>query len=62
MRFYQEALDNGWGGAGDAPPYVPIVVPWETLAALLVAVPLGAALLAALVTRSRGALARRAAH
>ncbi|MBE1598801.1 MULTISPECIES: hypothetical protein [Streptomyces] len=37
-------------------------VPWETLAALLVAVPLGAALLAALVTRSRGALARRAAH
>ena len=43
------------------PPHVPIVVPWETLAALLVAVPLGAALLAALVTRSRGALARRAA-
>ncbi|WP_030215031.1 ABC transporter permease [Streptomyces sp. NRRL WC-3626] len=62
MRFYQEALDNGWGGAGDAPPYVPIIVPWETLAALLVAVPLGAALLAALVTRSRGALARRAVH
>ncbi|MDX3453805.1 FtsX-like permease family protein [Streptomyces sp. ME02-8801-2C] len=61
-RFYQEALDNGWGGTGDAPPYVPIIVPWETLAALLVAVPLGAALLAALVTRSRGALARRAAH
>ncbi|AWE51450.1 FtsX-like permease family protein [Streptomyces nigra] len=62
MRSYQEALDQGWGGVGDAPPYVPIVVPWETLAALLVAVPLGAALLAALVTRSRGALARRAAH
>ncbi|MFC9314105.1 ABC transporter permease [Streptomyces nigra] len=62
MRSYQEALDQGWVGAGDAPPYVPIVVPWETLAALLVAVPLGAALLAALVTRSRGALARRAAH
>ncbi|MFE4051774.1 ABC transporter permease [Streptomyces sp. YIM B13518] len=62
MRSYQEALDQGWVGVGDAPPYVPIVVPWETLAALLVAVPLGAALLAALVTRSRGALARRAAH
>ncbi|MFE0919402.1 ABC transporter permease [Streptomyces nigra] len=62
MRSYQEALDQGWAGVGDAPPYVPIVVPWETLAALLVAVPLGAALLAALVTRSRGALSRRAAH
>ncbi|MFF5975082.1 FtsX-like permease family protein [Streptomyces sp. NPDC012769] len=61
LRFYQEALDNGWGG-NETPPYVPIVVPWETLGALLVAVPLGAALLAALVTRSRGALARRAAH
>ena len=45
----------------DSVPYVPIIVPWETLAALLVAVPLGAALLAALVTRSRGALARREA-
>ncbi|WP_216588118.1 FtsX-like permease family protein [Streptomyces brasiliscabiei] len=62
LRSYQEALDNGWSGTGDAPPYVPIIVPWETLAALLVVVPLGAALLAALVTRSRGALARRAAH
>ncbi|MFK4866014.1 ABC transporter permease [Streptomyces sp. CSMPJR101] len=62
MRSYQEALDQGWVGVGDAPPYVPIVVPWETLAALLVAVPLGAALLAALVTRSRGALSRRASH
>lgn len=59
-RFYQESLDQGWG-AMDSPPYVPIVVPWETLLALLVIVPLGAALLAALVTRSRGALARRAA-
>ncbi|WP_020122904.1 ABC transporter permease [Streptomyces canus] len=62
MRFYQEDLANGLVGAGDASPHVPIVVPWETLAALLVVVPLGAALLAALVTRSRGALARRAAH
>ncbi|WMX46138.1 ABC transporter permease [Streptomyces roseicoloratus] len=61
LAFYQRALDEGWGGIQE-PPSVPIVVPWETLAALLVAVPLGAALLAALVTRSRGALARRAAH
>ncbi|WP_079191601.1 ABC transporter permease [Streptomyces sp. CB00455] len=42
-------------------PYVPISVPWDTLGALLIAVPLGAGLLAALVTRSGGALARRAA-
>ncbi|QGV79563.1 ABC transporter permease [Streptomyces ficellus] len=56
--WYEQALDSG--GTMDA-PHVPIIIPWETLAALLVAVPLGAALLAALVTRSRGALARRAA-
>ncbi|WP_330438100.1 FtsX-like permease family protein [Streptomyces griseoaurantiacus] len=62
MRSYQEALDRGWTDAGDVAPHVPIVVPWETLAALLVAVPLGAALLAALLTRSGGALSRRAAH
>ncbi|MEV6330332.1 ABC transporter permease [Streptomyces sp. NPDC051909] len=61
VRFYEQTLAEGWGGP-DGPPVMPIVVPWETLAALLVAVPLGAALLAALVTRSRGALARRAAH
>ncbi|MFD7323068.1 FtsX-like permease family protein [Streptomyces sp. NPDC059875] len=60
LRFYQESLDEGWG-AMSSPPYVPIVVPWETLVGLLVVVPIGAALLAALVTRSRGALARRAA-
>jgi putative ABC transport system permease protein len=58
--WYEQALDEGWA-AMDSVPYVPIVVPWETLAALLVAVPVGAALLAALVTRSRGALARREA-
>ncbi|WP_329390790.1 FtsX-like permease family protein [Streptomyces sp. NBC_01351] len=45
----------------DEIPYVPIAVPWQTLGWLLVAVPLGAALLAALVTRSSGALARRTA-
>ncbi|MGX1504873.1 UNVERIFIED_CONTAM: putative ABC transport system permease protein [Streptomyces graminofaciens] len=60
LAWYERALDEGWG-VMDPAPYVPIVVPWETLGALLVAVPVGAALLAALVTRSRGALARREA-
>lgn len=60
MRWYQQALDEGWGGMNPV-PHVPIVVPWGTLAALLVAVPIGAAVLAAVVTRSRGALARREA-
>ncbi|MGW7362632.1 FtsX-like permease family protein [Streptomyces sp. NPDC054841] len=60
LKWYEEALDSGFGGV-DSPPNVPIILPWETLAALLIAVPLGAAVLAALVTRSRGALARRAA-
>ncbi|MFD4373609.1 FtsX-like permease family protein [Streptomyces sp. NPDC058486] len=60
LRFHEQSIAEGWGG-DLTPPYVPIVVPWETLAALLVAVPLGAALLAALVTRSKGAVARRAA-
>lgn len=60
LKFYQEALDRGWGGQGGA-PHIPIVIPWPTLAALLVAVPLGAALLAALVTRSRTSLSRREA-
>ncbi|MQY12741.1 hypothetical protein SRB5_28800 [Streptomyces sp. RB5] len=41
-------------------PDAAIVVPWDTLALLLVAVPLGAGLLAALVTRSRPGIARRA--
>lgn len=61
LRFHEVSIAQGWTGTDTAPPDVPIVVPWETLAVLLVAVPLGAALLAALVTRSRGALARRAA-
>ncbi|KUH36274.1 MULTISPECIES: ABC transporter permease [Streptomyces] len=59
-RWYEEARDGGWAGAADL-PQIPIVIPWETLGALLIAVPLGAALLAALLTRSRGAVARRAA-
>ncbi|MFD5750939.1 ABC transporter permease [Streptomyces sp. NPDC127033] len=57
-KWYQEALDQGGQMAA---PYVPVVVPWGTLAALLVAVPLGAAVLAALVTRSHRTLGRRAA-
>ncbi|CAM5624298.1 hypothetical protein SNARM312S_08382 [Streptomyces narbonensis] len=61
IGYYEEAIRQGWDNGMSGPPYVPIVIPWETLAGLLVAVPLGAALLAALVTRSRGALARRAA-
>ncbi|MFD3699929.1 FtsX-like permease family protein [Streptomyces sp. NPDC058646] len=59
-RFVERAASMGYGNP-DAEVYVPIAVPWETLGALLVVVPLGAALLAALVTRSSGALARRAA-
>ncbi|MGW6781143.1 MULTISPECIES: ABC transporter permease [unclassified Streptomyces] len=57
----QRAVDEGYALAGESVPFVPIAVPWETLAQLVVVVPLGAALLAALVTRSSGALARRAA-
>ncbi|WP_433546621.1 FtsX-like permease family protein [Streptomyces sp. CA-294286] len=55
----QESIDQGWGD-GMSTTEIPIVIPWETLGALVIAVPVGAALLAALVTRSRGALARRA--
>ncbi|GGQ11271.1 ABC transporter permease [Streptomyces roseolilacinus] len=59
-QMYQEGRDAGWTGVADL-PHVPIVIPWETFGALLIAVPLGAALLAALLTRSRAAVARRAA-
>ncbi|MGW1772240.1 FtsX-like permease family protein [Streptomyces sp. NPDC002104] len=54
-------IENGYEAAGEALPYIPIAVPWTTLAGLLIVVPVGAALLAALVTRSSGALARREA-
>ncbi|GGU77394.1 hypothetical protein GCM10010275_10020 [Streptomyces litmocidini] len=60
IRSYEQSVAEGWS-RDLAPPDLPIVIPWETMAGLIVAVPLGAALLAALVTRSRGALARRAA-
>ncbi|WP_443071174.1 FtsX-like permease family protein [Streptomyces sp. NBC_01476] len=55
---YRQAMEQGW--AGSRVPHVPIVVPWGTLALLLVMVPLGAMLLAALVTRSRAEIGRRA--
>ncbi|MEW1723660.1 ABC transporter permease [Streptomyces sp. NPDC093109] len=54
---YQQSWDAGW--AEGSAPYVPIVIPWETMGALLIAVPLGAAVLAALVTRSHRTLGRR---
>ncbi|MEV7519172.1 ABC transporter permease [Streptomyces sp. NPDC091371] len=59
-RLFQSDIASGSMTLDDM-PYMPIAVPWPTLGMLLVAVPLGAALLAALVTRSSGALARRTA-
>ncbi|MEU9298984.1 ABC transporter permease [Streptomyces sp. NPDC048269] len=59
-HLYRSGVDMGYMPV-DSVPYVPIAVPWDTLGWLLIAVPLGAALLAALVTRSNDALARRAA-
>ncbi|MFB7258268.1 FtsX-like permease family protein [Streptomyces nojiriensis] len=59
--LYQESIAQGFSAMTEAVPFVPISVPWETLGGLVVVVPIGAALLAALVTRSSGALARRAA-
>jgi putative ABC transport system permease protein len=56
LQFFKESFGNGWGG----PPHAPVAVPWTSLAALLVVVPLGAALLATLATRSQsGALRGR---
>lgn len=60
-QLYDHSLAEGYLPTVDSVPYVPIAVPWETLGGLIIVVPLGAALLAALVTRSSGALARRAA-
>ncbi|UQX05047.1 ABC transporter permease [Streptomyces sp. RerS4] len=59
-RLVAHGIEMGYTSLKDTEVYVPIAVPWETLAGLLVIVPLGAALLAALVTRSNGVLARRA--
>jgi putative ABC transport system permease protein len=55
---YRLALTSGFP---IDPPHVPIVVPWSTLGLLVAGVPVGAALLAALVTRSSRRLGRRAA-
>ncbi|MFE9562540.1 FtsX-like permease family protein [Streptomyces sp. NPDC006487] len=55
----RNGIENGYEAATEAVPYIPIAVPWTTLGGLLIVVPVGAALLAALVTRSSGALARR---
>ncbi|MCX5377270.1 FtsX-like permease family protein [Streptomyces sp. NBC_00091] len=61
LRLIENGIDMGYTAVRDTELYVPIAVPWGTLAGLLVLVPLGAALLAALVTKSSGALARRTA-
>ncbi|MCJ1678619.1 ABC transporter permease [Streptomyces sp. APSN-46.1] len=61
QALYDEGVAQGNLAESAIAPYVPIAVPWETLGGLLIVVPLGAALLAALVTKSSGALARRAA-
>jgi len=58
LATYRQKLDMAMGSV--SPPNDPVVIPWATLAVLLIAVPLGAALLAALVTRSQKALGRRA--
>ncbi|MFZ3498986.1 FtsX-like permease family protein [Streptomyces sp. 5.8] len=55
----RNGIESGYEAATSAVPYIPIAVPWTTLGGLLIVVPVGAALLAALVTRSSGALARR---
>ncbi|NUS12777.1 MAG: ABC transporter permease [Streptomyces sp.] len=56
---FRRALVQGWGD-GNGVPHVPLAIPWGTLATLVVLVPLGAGLLAVLVTRSRPELGRRA--
>jgi putative ABC transport system permease protein len=52
-RYYHDALDAGYSTGSTDRPHVPIVLPWGMLGLLIVAVPVGAALLAALITRSR---------
>ncbi|MET9605072.1 ABC transporter permease [Streptomyces sp. NPDC006512] len=60
-RLLRTHIEMGYQALTDTAVHVPIAVPWSTLAGLLVVVPLGAGLLAALVTKSSGALARREA-
>jgi putative ABC transport system permease protein len=56
--YREQIASDGFGFMPE--PNIPVVVPWSTLVALLVLVPLGAGLLAAVVTRSRASLVRRA--
>ncbi|MFF3561935.1 FtsX-like permease family protein [Streptomyces sp. NPDC002574] len=58
-QIAERALAQGHDGAF-AQVDVPVVVPWPTIGMLLILVPLGATLLAALVTRSRTGMGRRA--
>ncbi len=55
---WERSVTEGWGGSDR--PELFISLPWTTFAQLIVVVPLVACLLAALLTRSRIPLARRA--
>ncbi|MDX3075976.1 FtsX-like permease family protein [Streptomyces sp. MI02-7b] len=57
-QMAEQALAHG-GDSALAHVDVPVVVPWATIGMLLILVPVGATLLAALVTRSRTAMGRR---
>ncbi|MFD3452485.1 FtsX-like permease family protein [Streptomyces sp. NPDC058691] len=59
LDIARQTLEQGHGGVFTRVD-VPVVVPWATIGMLLVLVPLGATLLAALVTRSHRHLGRRA--
>jgi putative ABC transport system permease protein len=52
-------IKHGWSD-GSGVPHVPVEIPWATPALIVVAVPVGAGLPAAPVTRSRPELGRRA--
>ncbi|MDT0342247.1 ABC transporter permease [Streptomyces litchfieldiae] len=58
VASWEDSVDQGWG-SGPRPELF-IELPWATFAQLIVVVPLVACLLAALLTRSRMHLARRA--
>ena len=53
QHSYHAMLDAGYAVSSADRPHVPIVMPWGMLGLLIVAVPVGAALLAALITRSQ---------
>ncbi|WP_052847344.1 FtsX-like permease family protein [Streptomyces avicenniae] len=57
-RWWEESLESGWVDGGR--PELFLELPWATFGELLIGVPLVACLLAALLTRSRITLARRA--